>query len=119
MKTNRMSKKDIALAVLAGLILLAGWILVFLVRWMFLTWNGLQIEEMIFQLKAPLEGTGDGIILKGVLSSILPALALTGLACFLYIQAALRGFGKKALLLSGILGIILIAGSAAPGTGSR
>ena len=49
-----MSKKDIALAVLTGLILLAGWILVFLVRWMFLTWNGLQIEEMIFQLKAPL-----------------------------------------------------------------
>ena len=38
-----MSKKDIALAVLAGLILLAGWILVFLVRWMFLTWIGLQI----------------------------------------------------------------------------
>ena len=32
-----MSKKDIALAVLAGLILLAGWILVFLVRWMFLS----------------------------------------------------------------------------------
>ena len=68
-----MSKKDIALAVLAGLILLAGWILVFLVRWMFLTWNGLQIEEMIFQLKALLEGTGDGIILKDVLSSIIPA----------------------------------------------
>ena len=52
MKTNRMSKKDIALAVLAGLILLAGWILVFLVRWMFLTWNGLQIEEMIFQRRS-------------------------------------------------------------------
>ncbi len=112
MKRNRMSKKDIALAVLAGLILFAGWILVFLVRWMFLTWNGLQIEEMIFQLKAPLEGTGDGIILKGVLSSIIPALALTGLACFLYIKAALRGFGNKVLLFSGILGIILIAGSA-------
>ena len=68
MKTKKMSKKDIALIILAGLLLLAGWILVFLVRWVFSTWNGLQIEEMIFQLKAPLEGTGDGIILKGVLT---------------------------------------------------
>ena len=72
-----MSKKNIVLAILSGLVLLAGWLLLFLVRWVFETWNGLQIEEMIFQLKAPLEGTGDGIILKGVLSSLLPAAATT------------------------------------------
>ena len=112
MKTNKMSKKNIVLAVLSGLLLLAGWILVFLVRWVFETWNGLQIEEMIFQLKAPLEGTGDGIILKGVLSSLLPALVLTGLACLIFIHAARKGKGGKVLLWSLVLGIILITGSA-------
>ena len=111
MKTKKMSKKNIALIILAGLLLLAGWILVFLVRWVFSTWNGLQIEEMIFQLKAPLEGTGDGIILKGVLSSLLPALALTGLTALIYAYAARRGNGGKVLLLSGILGAVLIAGA--------
>ena len=111
MKTKKMSKKDIALIILAGLLLLAGWILVFLVRWVFSTWNGLQIEEMIFQLKAPLEGTGDGIILKGVLSSLLPAFALTGLTALIYAYAAGRGNGGKVLLLSGILGVVLIAGA--------
>ena len=107
-----MSKKNIVLAVLSGLLLLAGWVLVFLVRWVFETWNGLQIEEMIFQLKAPLEGTGDGIILKGVLSCLLPALVLTGLACLIFIHAARKGKGGKVLLWSLVLGIILITGSA-------
>ena len=112
MKTNEMSKKNIVLAILSGLVLLAGWILLFLVRWVFETWNGLQIEEMIFQLKAPLEGTGDGIILKGVLSSLLPAAALTGLAYVIYFHALRKGSGKKVLIWSAVLGVILIAGSA-------
>ena len=107
-----MSKKNIVLAILSGLVLLAGWILLFLVRWVFETWNGLQIEEMIFQLKAPLEGTGDGIILKGVLSSLLPAAALTGLAYVIYFHALRKGSGKKVLIWSAVLGVILIAGSA-------
>ena len=56
-----------------------AWVLVFLAVWVFSTWRGLRMDEIIFQLRAPLEGTGDGIIIKGVLSSILPASALTGL----------------------------------------
>ena len=107
-KINR-NKSNTALAIAAGLLLLAGWILVFLARWVFSTWAGLRMDELIFQLKAPIEGTGDGIVLKGVLSSILPALGLTALFfAILYFAKEKR----NALLGWGIvLGILLIAGS--------
>ena len=42
------------------------------------------MDEMMFQLRAPLEGTGDGIIIRGVLESVLPALLLTVLTGVLY-----------------------------------
>ena len=112
MKTNKMPKKNMVSVILAGLLFFAGCTLVFLVRWVFATWNGLQIEEMIFQLKAPLEGTGDGIILKGVLSSLLPAAALTGLVCLIYFFALQKGRGSKVLFWSGVLGLVLTAGAA-------
>ena len=107
-----MSKKNIARIILTGLIFFAGCTMVFLVRWVFETWNGLQIEEMIFQLKAPLEGTGDGIILKGVLSSLIPAVALTALMFLIYSLALRKGKGGKVLLGAGVLGIILTVGAA-------
>lgn len=112
MKTNIKPKKNIVRTILAGLIFFAGCTLVFLVRWVFETWNGLQIEEMIFQLKAPLEGTGDGIILKGVLSSLIPSAALTALMFLIYSLALRKGKGGKVLLGAGVLGIILTAGAA-------
>ena len=61
---NRNTKRTNAGWVAAtGLLLLAGWILVFLARWVFSTWAGLRMDELIFQLKAPIEGTGDGIVM--------------------------------------------------------
>ena len=109
---NRNTKRTNAGWVAAtGLLLLAGWILVFLARWVFSTWAGLRMDELIFQLKAPIEGTGDGIVMKGVLSSLLPAFALTALYFAIYCFAKNR---RKTLLQWGAaLGILLIVGSAA------
>lgn len=108
---NREGGKAVLIAV-SVLLLLAGWILVFLARWVFTTWNGLKMDELIFQLKAPLEGTGDGIIMKGVVSSLLPAFILTALGVAVYMWAARRGAGEKVLFWSRILGIFLILGCA-------
>ena len=107
-KTNR-NKSNAALAIAAGLLLLAGWILVFLARWVFSTWAGLRMDELIFQLKAPIEGTGDGIVMKGVLSSLLPALGLTAL--FFAVVFFLRE--KRGILLrcGAALGVLLIIGA--------
>ncbi len=113
---NRKNEKtgaiDILMIFIAFLLLLAGGILVFLAKWVFTTWNGLRMDEIIFQLKAPLEGTGDGIIMNGVLSSLIPALILTAAAAIVYMLAKKRGFGRTALLCTGLLGIVLITGAA-------
>lgn len=114
MKNRNINRKSGSrvLAVASGLLLLTGWILLFLSRWVFTTWNGLRMDELIFQLKAPLEGTGDGIIMKGVASSLLPALVLTALGICIYLRAEKRGAGKRVLSGSLILGILLIFGCA-------
>ena len=113
MKNKNINRKGLNTVwiIAAGLLLLAGGILVFLARWVFSTWPGLRMDELIFQLKAPIEGTGDGIVMKGVLSSILPAAGLTALfLAILYFSKE-----KRSILLrwGAALGIILIVGSAA------
>ena len=112
MKNKNISRKGLntGWAAAAALLLLAGWILVFLARWVFSTWAGLRMDELIFQLKAPIEGTGDGIVMKGVLSSILPAAALTAL----FIAVLYFARNKREIVIRwGIaLGILLIVGSA-------
>ena len=50
------SNKNKAALIATGILVLAGWILVFLAYWVFTTWPGLRMDELIFQLKAPLEG---------------------------------------------------------------
>ena len=87
-QNNNPKRTGRAGLIITSLLLLAGWVLVFLARWVFTTWAGLRMDELIFQLKAPLEGTGDGIILKGVLNSTLPALALTGVFLIIYYFAS-------------------------------
>ena len=111
MKNSNNKKTGTVVLIISVLLVLAGWILVFLARWVFTTWNGLRMDELIFQLKAPLEGTGDGIIMKGVLSSVIPAAVMTGLILLLYFAAAGKGLGNKVLFWSRILGLILITGS--------
>ena len=113
MENKNINKKrsDTVWIIAAGLLLPAGGILVFLARWVFSTWAGLRMDELIFQLKAPIEGTGDGIVMKGVLSSILPAVGLTAL--FFVILYFARG--KRGILLrcGAAAGLMLIIGSAA------
>ena len=94
-------------------ILLLAWVLVFLAVWVFSTWRGLRMDEIIFQLRAPLEGTGDGIIIKGVLSSILPASALTGLTAGIYIRLRNTPYAKVILQTAGALAAVLIVCTAA------
>ena len=110
METNIHKNRDISLAgiIFTAVLVLGGWILVFLAKWVFDTWTGLRMDELIFQLKAPIEGTGDGIVIKGVLSSILPAAAMTALYFVLFRLALQRGKGKTALVLGRVLGVALI-----------
>ncbi len=61
---------------LAVLLTTVSAVLFFTVIWAFTTWAGLKMDEIIFHLKAPLEGTGGGMIEKYVTRCILPALLI-------------------------------------------
>lgn len=52
------------------------------VRWMFYTWNNLTMNELIFHLTAPLEGTNEGMIRQYVIVCILPTIAALGIVSF-------------------------------------
>ena len=106
------SNKNKAALIATGILVLAGWILVFLAYWVFTTWPGLRMDELIFQLKAPLEGTGDGLIMKGVLSSVVPALVMSAVCLAAYTLGTRKGAGRKVLFWERILGAVLILGTA-------
>ena len=118
---SNTDKASVINMILSGILIFASFVLVFLCRWVFTTWNGLRMDELIFQLKAPIEGTGDGIVLKGVVSSILPAVILTGLFFVLFYLAGKKAAGKnsagikdpgKRILFAGrIAALLLIAGT--------
>ena len=109
--TGTGNKKNRAALIATGILVLIGWILVFLAYWVFTTWPGLRMDELIFQLKAPLEGTGDGLILKGVLTSVLPALFMSAVCLVLYWAGSRSHQPARILLWGRILGLVLILGT--------
>lgn len=101
-----------AAVVLTGLFGILVSLLVFGSYWGLHKWDSLDINEIIFQLQAPLEGTDSGIIRDYLLRGLLPVLVLAGI----YIAAQIflsrkkmdrvrRGFTLGCLALS-LLGCI-------------
>lgn len=66
-----------AALVLAGIVLFIVSLIGFSARWCFTTWGDLDVDEIIFQLQAPLEGTGNGMITEYIIKGALPAVLLT------------------------------------------
>ncbi len=81
----------ILFALLGAVSLLA----LFSARWAFGTWADLKMEEIIFELQAPLEGTGNGMIGEYLLSAVLPAALI--LAAVLIALSAVRRRAPRAL----------------------
>ena len=108
---KRSNKNRIETAVMIGVLILtlAAWILAFLAIWVFTTWRGLRMDEIMFQLRAPLEGTGDGIIMKGVLSSVLPALLITAAVGAAYYWSQKRKKQNIVLACSTVLSVAVIS----------
>ncbi|MDO5456179.1 MAG: hypothetical protein Q4F25_04600, partial [Eubacteriales bacterium] len=108
---GRPARISLAGILITAVFLALAGVLVFLARWAFITWPGLRMDEIIFQLRAPLEGTGDGLILKGVLNSILPAAAI--LLIYSLTLLGVRTDKRRAtvLLVSRILSAVMIIGA--------
>ena len=71
--------------ILSILLVVSGVLLVALARWVFATWNGLKMDEVIYHINAPIEGTGGDMIASGIVNCVIPA----GLAGLFYTAALL------------------------------
>lgn len=104
-KLNRRPVLTGAAAFFLGL----GVLLTALSRWVFATWTGLKMDEIIYHLGAPVEGTGGGIIRSGILSSVLPAAVALVLFGILLRLAGGNGKQRRRILRAGLcLGLSLI-----------
>ncbi len=92
-------------------VLLSGFcaLLCFSIRWMFATWNHLTMNELVFHLKAPLEGTNEGMIREYVRVCALPALAV--MLFVLVVLFVLRVHGKAARIFMAAICVCAILGS--------
>ena len=93
MKINSLVRKVFCVAgtVLSIFLMVLATILCFSIKWMFDTWSNLTMEEMVFHLTAPLEGTNTGMIIEYINVCIVPAVLILLTAVIIFI-----GFrGKK------------------------
>ena len=88
----------------SGVLYIVSGIIIFLValigfssRWAFTTWGDIDMDEIVFHLQQPLEGTGNGMIGDFLLKALLPTLLI--LAVYIVLLIILKK-GKRRILCS-------------------
>ena len=105
-------KKKHKIILVAGLVLstilaLLASLLAFSAKWMFKTWTNLSMDELVYHLTAPIEGTNKDMILNYLQSCLVPTILILLIVIILYII-----FSKKKsfyLYIGGGAGIAIIA----------
>ncbi|MCR5625993.1 MAG: sulfatase-like hydrolase/transferase [Lachnospiraceae bacterium] len=82
-------------------------ILAFAVRWVLTVWANLDMDELVYHLKAPIEGTGGGMIKQGVLNIALPVLIIMAILSFLTIRFKGHSKGKYIPVISFCISLVL------------
>lgn len=95
---------EIVLTLLIG----AAAVLVYrLVSWVFETWNSLSVEKLVYQLKAPIQGTNEEMVIDAVrycCPYVVLALLAAGIVFFLLRNKRwVHVFAAAVLVLSGAL----------------
>ena len=108
MKTIRKGARYLAVAadtILSVVFAFLAPLLFFSGGWVFRTWNHLSMEELVFHLKTPLEGTNTALVREYILECLLPSVII-----FLLIQIFFFLIRKKRFfhLANGILLTVLI-----------
>ena len=111
MLKRKKKKEGITKASLVTAILLAAIasILFFLSIWAFKTWTGLTMDEIIFHLNAPLEGTGDGMIQSGFINTLLPASIVIAADIIIFAIFRKKKNFRRFISVQKILSVVLIA----------
>lgn len=99
--------------ILAGIMDLILLLLSFLINWILKTWNGLTVDEIIFHLSAPLEGTNSEMILEAVLTCVIPTVIIF-IGLFVILKYNNKIIANKIILTaSGVLTVAFFAFSVA------
>ena len=69
-KLKNASKKKYILWLIEIIIILLSVLIVSSIKWMFKTWNNLNIEELIYQIKAPIQGTSTEVLMDYINSCV-------------------------------------------------
>lgn len=76
-KKRKFNKSFKALGIIAAVILaMLSVLLLMSIYWMFKTWNSLTMDELLFHLTAPLEGTNEGMIREYIFTCAVPAVII-------------------------------------------
>ncbi len=106
MQRDKMSKKKKVIMIVKGVGLLVSTIamlLCFSIKWMFDTWANLTMDELIYHLKAPLEGTNEDMIWDYILKCILPTIII-----FIIVYVIMKMINKKGKKNGKFLGVICV-----------
>ncbi len=85
-------------------------LLAFTLRWAFSFWADLTMDEIVYHLTTPLEGTGEDIMMKFYTLALLPALAVLALVCVIIVvirRKRERWYGR-ALAVVFVLSLIVV-----------
>lgn len=85
-----------------------GLLLLFSVRWALRTWPDLKMEEIVFELQAPLEGTGNGMIGMYLARAALPAAVCFIALIVLYLLIARKKKGA-ALIMTAVCTAVFLS----------
>lgn len=77
-------------------------------RWAFTTWGDIDMDEIVFHLQNPLEGTGNGMIGDFLLKAALPTFLI--LAVYIVLLILLKK-GKRRIILTCAFLLLTIAGA--------
>ncbi|MDO4417274.1 MAG: LTA synthase family protein [Eubacteriales bacterium] len=104
-----MKKKGVwqGLAVLTGFLLFLVSFIGFGALWGLTTWGEIDIDEIIFQLQMPLEGTGNGMLLDYAVKGILPVFFIVG--AYILLAARSRNSRYRMWVLAGCLAAVLLS----------
>lgn len=105
----QMKKKGVwqGLAVLTGFLLFLVSFIGFGALWGLTTWGEIDIDEIIFQLQMPLEGTGNGMLLDYAVKGILPVFFVVG--AYILLAARSRNSRYRMRVVAGCLAAVLLS----------
>ena len=86
-KVLRIIKKVLTMlgTVLTVVLTVLATILCFSIQWMFDTWSNLTMDELVYHLTAPLDGTNEGMIMEYLNTCVAPAILVLTLVLILFI----------------------------------